>query len=460
MFAKVLKTIKKYGMIDPGERVGVAVSGGSDSVALLTVLHDLVPRGGFSLVVVHVHHGLRGAESDRDADFVKTLADGLGLPLATGTIPPGTLSDGGGASLEDRARRERYRIFDEIGKLHGLTKMALGHTLDDQAETVLMKFLRGAGAAGLRGMLPVRDGFFIRPLLETTRREIQEFLDKRGILYVTDSTNEDDCYLRNRIRRRVLPELAELVNPNLAETLERTAEIFRDEEDWLKEMTNSAADRLGLRFDRVPVEIDLAKLRDCNRALQRRLIKLCLNSVPVGGPERGFEHVEAVLSLVEGDNPSGRLDLGGGLEARREYDRLVVGRRPEPDETTVGTSFSCVARCPGVTPIDAIARSLSLEMVDKAGAGTAGIAFMDMDTIDGLLTVRNVLPGDRIQPLGMKGHKKLKSLFIDAKVPRRLRCRIPLLADARSIIWVPGICLSERVRVRKETRAVMKAEIV
>ncbi|OPL14858.1 MAG: hypothetical protein AVO39_08505 [delta proteobacterium MLS_D] len=460
MFFNVLKTIKKYGMIDPKDRVGVALSGGGDSVALLTVLHDLAPRLGFSLVVVHVHHGLRGAESDRDADFVKTLADGLGLPLATGTIPPGVLSGGRGASLEDRARRERYRIFDEIATSHGLTKIALGHTLDDQAETVLMKFLRGAGPAGLRGILPVRDEFFIRPLLETTRREVQEFLDARGIFYVTDSTNEDDCYLRNRIRRRVLPELTELCNPNLAETLGRTAEIFRDEENWLEDMTISAAARLGLRFDRVPVEIDLAKLRDCNRALQRRLIRVCLSSVPVRGPEHGFEHVEAVLSLVEGGNPSGRCDLGGRLEARREYDRLIFDRLPEPDETSVETSFSCVARCPGVTPIDAIARSLSLEIVDKAGAGTAGVAFVDMDAIDGSLTVRSMLPGDRIQPLGMKGHKKLKSLFIDAKVPRRRRSRIPLLADASSVIWVPGICLSERVRVRKETRTVVKAEIV
>ncbi|MDD5476359.1 MAG: tRNA lysidine(34) synthetase TilS [Syntrophales bacterium] len=469
ILSKVKRTIENHGMIVPGDRVGVALSGGADSVVLLSLLLDLALPLEFSVVIIHVNHGLRGAESERDAAFVEELGRKLSIPVETGRIPPAAVAaKKGRASLEDRARTERYRIFEEIRKKRQLSKIALGHTLDDQAETILMKFLRGAGLAGLRGMLPVRGGLYIRPLLETSREEVLACLRIRGLSCVADSSNSDEQFLRNRIRLTLLPELEVSCNPNLRDTLVRMAVIIRDEEDFLDARAEECLVSLGLRFVEAPLDVKIAPLRGLHRALQRRLVRKCLESMSAAGHERGFDHVEAVLSLMEGVNPSGMAALGDGLIARREYDRIIFEK---PDSGKPGVRmealrqkviFSRRVNIPGLTPINEISSVLSInivkaEDVDFSGPGTA---FMDADAFDGPLTVRSTRPGDRIQPLGMDGHKKLKSLFIDEKVPRNLRSGIPVLSDSRSVIWVPGICLSERVKVLTRTRRIVRAELV
>lgn len=466
ILSKVRKTIETQGMIQRGDRIGVALSGGADSVALLSLLQDLAAPLGFSTVVIHVNHGLRGAESNRDQAFAQKTAEMFSLPLETRAIPPDAMVAGKrGPSLENRARTERYRIFEELRSSLGLSKLALGHTLDDQAETIIMKFLRGTGLAGLRGMLPLRDGFYIRPLLETTRREVLACLEGRNLSFVTDSSNADQRFLRNRVRMTVLPGLAASCNPNLAETLCRMAAVIRDEEDCLEAMSRESRATLGLTGAGPPCDISVTEFRALHRALRRRLVRKCLEAAGGVPGERGFDQVEAVLSLVDGDNPSGRVILGGGLRARREYGRLIIEAddSPAPGRDPAGAvAFSYPVAIPGVTPIDEISRVISLDIVEPETVDFRGSRFvyMDADAIDGPLTVRSVLPGDRIQPLGMAGHKKMKSLFIDEKIPRHQRSRIPLLADGRSVIWVPGICLSERVRIDEGTRRIVKADLI
>lgn len=466
ILSKVRKTIETQGMIERGDRVGVALSGGADSVALLSLLNDLAAPLGFSIVVIHVNHGLRGAESNRDEAFARQTAGMLSLPMEARTIPSDAMAAGkGGPSLEDRARTERYRIFEELRISLGLSKLALGHTMDDQAETIMMKFLRGSGLAGLRGMLHLREGFYIRPLLDTARRDVLALLEERNLSFVTDSSNADQRFLRNRVRMTVLPGLAASCNPNLVETLCRMAVVIRDEEDCLEGMVRESMASLDLTGAGPPWEIHVTELRALHRALRRRLIRNCLGTSRGVGGEHGFDHVEAVLSLADGDNPSGRVILGGGLRARREYGRLIIEADDSPargrDPAGVGT-FSHPVAIPGVTAIDEISRVISLAMVERGSVDfrDSRFVFMDADAIDGPLMVRSVLPGDRIQPLGMKGHKTMKSLFIDAKIPRHQRSRIPLLADGRSVIWVPGICLSERVRIDDGTRRIVKADLI
>lgn len=466
ILSQVRKTIEAQGMIRRGDRVGVALSGGADSVALLSLLKDLADSLGFSIVVIHVNHGLRGEESNRDEAFAKQTAGLFFLPIETRAIPADAMTaTRRGTSLEDRARTERYRVFEELRSSLNLSKLALGHTLDDQAETIIMKFLRGTGLAGLRGMLPLRDGFYIRPLLETTRREILACLEARNLSFVTDSSNADPRFLRNRVRMTVLPGLAASCNPNLAETLCRMAAVIRDEENCLEAMARESWDSLGFTGAGLSCDISVTAFRALHRALQRRLIRKFLETVPRVQGERGFDHVEAVLSLVEGNNPSGRVILGGGLRARREYGRLIVEAddSPAPGRNLAGwIAFSHPVAIPGKTPINEISRVIFLDMVEPETVDFSGSrsVYMDADAIDGPLTARSVLPGDRIQPLGMEGHKKLKSLFIDAKIPRYQRPRIPVLADQRSVIWVPGICLSERVKIGEGTRRIVKADLI
>lgn len=466
LVAKVRKTIERYGMFEPGERVGVGLSGGADSTALLSVLHRIAPEMDISLFLIHVNHGLRGGESDHDAAFVEELSRSFGLPLEVETIAPGVLESGRRASIEDRARDLRYRVFESVRRSAGLTKIALGHTMDDQAETVLMKFLRGSGLTGLRGMLPLRDGVFARPLIETTREEVLDYLKSEGLSYVTDSTNVDERYLRNKVRRTVLPFLEETCNPNLREVLVRTADILREEEDLILGLVTDEARKLAVDPSADLVEIDLKAFRVCHRAIQRRLTRECLESRSSWMRERGFEHVESVLSLVNGNNPSAVVDLGGGIWAWREYDRLFIGKSTRKSRDTRETEepgFCYTVRFPGRTPIKAISKVLSLEMIDAGlvqPPGDLSTVYLNASALKGVLTVRSMLPGDRIQPIGMKGHKKVKDLFIDAKVPRRLRRSIPLLVDERSVIWVWGYCLSERVKIRKGDMTVVKAEII
>ncbi len=293
---KARNTIKKHAMLRAGDRVGVALSGGADSVALLHMLANLAPEYALELFALHLNHGIRGEESDRDEAFVRKLAGSMNIPLESERISIPKLRQERGGSLEDLCRDERYAFFERMARRRRLDKVALGHTLSDQAETIIMRFLRGSGLEGLKGFLPVRDGIYIRPLMEVTRDEILSFLGEEGIPFVTDSSNRDETYLRNRIRGRLVPELKASYNVRLEENIGRTAEILRLEDDFIRESVAGIIAEWTIDTDRA--RLPVPKLKELHPALLWRLIKTILETHSPVKNGIGYLHVKAVADLI------------------------------------------------------------------------------------------------------------------------------------------------------------------
>ncbi len=457
MMRKVRETIERHTMVTPGDRVGVAVSGGADSVTLLHLLFELADEYNLTLTVLHLNHGIRGEEADRDESFVKKLAESMGIPCAVERVSVPKLRRQRGGSIEDICRQERYAFFDRSVRKQGLSRIALGHTLNDQAETVIMRFLRGSGLDGLKGFLPIRERIYIRPLMEVTRDEVVSFLKKRKIPFITDSSNEDPAFARNRIRNHLVPELRDQYNMRLEENISRTAGILRLEDDFIRESVAGIVSEWGIDLHRACLPV--LKLRQLHPALRWRLIKTILEG---HSPQRngiGYLHVKAVAELIDGSGPSASADLPFDLVARREYDDLVI--EPNDGYPDAG-DFAYDVLIPGGVDIVETRQRMAFDLVDagEVDPRSSNPVFMDRNAISFPLVVRNIRPGDRIQPLGMGGVKKVARLMVDEKVPKAARGSIPLLTDRTSVLWVPGVRLSDRVKITDMTEKVVKAEII
>jgi len=469
MLAKVRKTIDKHRMIAPGDRVLVGLSGGADSVALLSVLDRLRPALGHTLAAAHFNHRTRGAESDRDEAHARRLCETLRIDLVTGALATRRPT---GVSLEDFLRRERYGFLQGTAEAAGANRIALGHHRADQAETVLMNLIRGSGTAGLAGIPAVRNGgLIIRPLIDCSRRDITGYLGRKGLPCVEDRSNLDERFLRNRIRSRLMPELERHFNPSIGDTLCRLADVLREENGY---MTGQAQAHLsGWTHAQPPgregrLAVPVGELRQMHTALRRRVILEIARDLAGVGSAIGFEHVQAVLDLAGGRNPGGTLDLPGGLSVRRTYGLLEFCRAPGKSRAARSKEIRPVhiprqeVPATGTVRLEGVGLTLRFREMRRApSVSTAGRkTYLDLDRVSGPLVLRGIEPGDRIQPLGMKGTRKLKSLLIDEKIPRDLRGRMAVLADDLSVLWVPGLRLSERVRVGEGTRRVLSAEII
>ena len=467
---KVRKTMVRHAMVERGGRLLVAVSGGPDSVALLHLLAMMASEYELSLVVAHLNHGLRGKEADREESFVRRMSQEMGLKCVSRKVDIITLKEPG-KSMEELCRDQRYTFLQEAATAVQATKIALGHHLDDQAETVLMHLLRGSGAEGLHGMLPQREGMIIRPLLEVTRKEILSFLTETGLTSMDDSSNAHDCHLRNRIRHHLLPLLQDGYNPQIAANLSRTAEIMRLDDDYLAAEVEIWLKEQGIVCGTEGQSLALPEFLKLHEAIQQRIIRTLLSGILPFGKGISYRHVKAVLALAKGCHGSADLDLPGGVLLRREYERLVFARRScrghagVTGRSRVLPHYCYALAVPGVFHIPEAGATISLQWADRPSSFLpdtlgVGVALLDYDALRPPLVIRNVLPGDRMQPLGMAGTKKLKSIFIDDKIPWARRRHLPLLADRESIIWLASGRISERARVTEKTRLVLNAEIV
>lgn len=448
-------------LLAPGDHVLVAVSGGPDSTALLRLLVDLAPAWSLRISAGHVHHGLRGRESDEDADFVAALCRRWDVPLrierGRRPAPTGTRK---GRSLQEWAREVRYAFLHRTAGELRATSVALAHTADDQAETMLLWMLRGAGATGLAGIPRRRDGRLVRPLLSVRRQDILEFLEATGVPYRSDSSNLSPAYLRNRIRHELLPVLRRF-NPAIVELLCRQADLLRADDqcleqqaaDWLRRLEPQDSARLTLRGD----EVEALPL-----ALQRRVVRQLLRQRSDGGRWPSFRTVAAVLALVTQGRPGSTL-LVPGARVTRDYGTTRIERlapsEPPPSVPPEGIPLPI----PGAVlwpPTEEVIAVQWSEDATACPASPARRAVLDPARFTPELRVRTWRPGDRFQPAGMAGHrKKLQDYFSDLKVPRDRRRRIPLVVAPEGILWVVGYRADQRVRATRSTTRALVVEV-
>jgi len=454
LFRRVAEVIRRNNLIRAGDRVLVAVSGGPDSVCLLTVLTELRDRRfipGLPLHIAHVNYGLRGEESEKDEGFVRDLGTRLGVPVSCERVRMG-LHPGG--SLQGRARDIRYAFFAKVLLECGLTTVATGHTADDQAETILLWMLRGSGSKGLGGIPITREGGIIRPLLGVSRSDVLDYLTSRGIPYRMDASNAKALYRRNRIRHELLPLLRSF-NPRIVETLAREAEILATDAAALDEVEREQWKDIVIESSPRRVVVSSNRLSAQPLGIRRRLVRRALALVRGRAAGLTFRHVSAVLErLVEGRDGV-ILNLPGGVRAGRAGDLLTfdhgceergAGERatwaagvplPVPGEVQFGESRRLLA---------VAGRDIPLQ--DRPGQSVV----VDADRFGGPLSVRYWRRGDWFCPAGMYGHrKKLQDFFTDLKVPKRLRNAVPLVVAPAGIVWVVGYRGDERFKAEAAT---------
>jgi tRNA(Ile)-lysidine synthase len=434
-----VRAVQSSGTIAPGDAIVVAVSGGADSTALLHVLWRLREPWNLRLTAAHFDHGLRGDASRRDAEAVASLCRGLGVALATGRAGPLH-----GPSLEAAARRARYAFLARVALGQGASKVAVAHHRDDQAETVLLRLLRGAGAEGLAGMRPVRplaSGVtLVRPLLAVGGEEVRAHCAAHGLPVREDETNRDLRFARNRIRHVLLPLLEREYQPGCRDALARAARLLADDDEWLVRQAAEAFARL-----RRGAALDAAGLAALPAAVARRVIRLWWREACGRHEALAFEHVEALRLGREVDLPGGRhATSAGGLL------RLLPGRRRQ--------TFAYALTLPGAAdvPEAGVRVTARLSATAPQELPSPSVAAGDADAVAAPLTVRSRRPGDRFRPLGAPGTRKLQDVLVDARVPREERDRIPVIADAEGrILWVPGVRQADHWRLGPGVRRVL-----
>lgn len=409
MEEKVLRYIRRNALLEAGDDLTVALSGGTDSVALLWVLRRLADRLGITFRAAHFHHGIRGSEADRDADFCRELCASWEVPFTLGRGDAPARAAATGESLEEAARVLRYEFL--LGTAPGL--VATAHNADDNAETLLIHLLRGTGLRGLGGIPPKRDRI-VRPLLSCSRAEIGALLEREGLPHMEDSSNECDDCLRNRLRHRVLP-LLRAENPALSATLGRTAALVRAEDEYLSHLAARAAEdcRAGEGWS-------CERLLALDPVLRRRVLVSALWSLGVENPSAVC--VRSLEELLRA-GPSARLDLPDGLRARREYDRLLLGGEAEPAPLP-----ELSLRIPGDTVLPGEQGRIRCFVTKNSNFSKKNLTTFALkyDMIAAHeLKVRGRRPGDRLRLSG--GGKSLKALMIDRKLPARLRASLPVL---------------------------------
>jgi tRNA(Ile)-lysidine synthase len=444
-------------MLSGGEKVLIGLSGGPDSVCLLSVLSALRERFMLEISAAYIDHGLRPHETDKEIEFCRNLCGRLNVPFYTKAVNVKSYARDRKMNMQEAARQLRYEALEEISQDIGTGRIALGHTADDQAETLLMRLFRGSGPTGLSGIPPVRKTI-IRPLIETGRGEIEKFLEDEKTGHITDSSNLKKSYLRNKIRLSLVPMLKEY-NPDIIETLSKTAAIFRDEERYFEIIVTKALMKLISRKTDSRIELFLAPLEIMDKAIIRRVLRRAIDETK---DLRGisFIHIEDIIGLVRSGDSGDRIYLPKGIRAVKDYSILILTSEPPvalgtysltvPGEVILKEAGILIKSSP-------IAASEFQKVQYKDGRTVSGV--FDSDKLVYPLVVRSRRHGDFFYPAGFGRRKKIQDFFVDEKVPRDERDRVPLILSGNDIIWVVGYRGDERFKVGEGTEKGVKFEV-
>jgi tRNA(Ile)-lysidine synthase len=431
---QVRKTIRAFEMLSGGEHVLVAVSGGADSTALLLCLHTLAVEYQLKLSVAHLNHGIRGTEADADEDFVRQMSANLGLRFISETTDIKQQAKTARRNMEDLARQRRYEFLWRSAGEIGARKIAVGHTMNDQAETALFRFIRGSGIEGLSAIHPVVGGTVIRPLIECSRAAIIEYLKQRECPYRDDSTNADLRHSRNRIRRELIPYLESHFNPRMIGTLAREANLAREAWGYIESQAKESFWRIHARTNE-GILLNIKDFLQIDPALQkdvcRQALLECLGSL------RGItsRHIDGLLSLAGKHQSGAQIQLPHGCIASRQFDSILLQK-----EASQNPAFLCELNVPGrciVSETGAIFTAVRCSAPDLQTIKNACArqAFLAPSALPGALTIRSRAPGDRY---GGPGHRKVKKMLIDGRIPFIERARLPMITAGNIVIWIPG----------------------
>ncbi|MEQ9619273.1 MAG: tRNA lysidine(34) synthetase TilS [Deltaproteobacteria bacterium] len=428
----------------------MGVSGGADSIALLHILNELSdyrPR----IIVAHLNHGIRGNEAERDSEFVGRIADSLNLQFEYGEADTPVYKEKSKLSLEEAARALRYEFFHKVREKHRASKIATAHTLDDQAETVLMRLIRGSGRPGLSGIPPVSKPHIIRPLIDTSRSMVEEYLRSRGIPWIEDSTNELRTLLRNRIRLDLIPELKNY-NPQIKETLARTSDILRLEDDYIKREGEKHFKRIFSK-DEKELTGKLEKYKRLHAALRMSVLRLALDHTA------SLKNVSSV-HLISADEfltsaaPSGEVSFPGGIAVAKGYDYFLV-----TSQSGLKREFSHTIPSTGKWSFPELEVEIEKARAESLAEESENLVYLAREAVEFPIEVRSFKPGDRFIPLGMKNRKKLKNYFIDCKIPRFLRYRIPVFTSNGEIMWLGGLRIDERFKLKNKGKEALRFKL-
>jgi tRNA(Ile)-lysidine synthase len=453
---KALLTILEHQMVNSGDKIVVAVSGGPDSVCLLKILFQLQSWLNISLIVAHLNHGLRPKEDERETEFVANLSRSLNLTLAYDKAD--NLTKAHGSSIEEKAREIRYQFLEKVLDEYHAQKVALGHNMNDQAETVLMHLLRGAGPTGLSGMPPIREERFIRPLINISRDEIHTYLKQKDIPFMMDSSNLEKRYLRNKIRLDLIPLLLNY-QPQLIEHLGELAFLCRQEDQFMEEEANKGLQMVTLDSSDHSLDLSLTTFKNISIPLRFRIIRQAIKRVKGNLRRIDIGHIKAIIDLANNERPQIRMNLPENLMVKKIYERL---RFSLGTETETG-DFSYIIKNNGRFEIPEINQTISLEEISKKdfllSSPSRHEAFLDLDRLQWPLRGRNFRAGDKFMPLGLNGFKKVKDIFIDNKIPSEQRKKILILENCDDIVWVCGIRIDDRYRVKEKTKRILRCKI-
>jgi tRNA(Ile)-lysidine synthase len=457
---KVERLIREERLIAPQMRVVVGISGGADSVALLSVLKEIAPPFSLKIHAAHLNHLLRD-EAAADAVFVRRLAQSMDIPLTVGYARVARLAETRRMSIEEAGRLARYKFLIHVARRVGAQRIAVGHHTGDQVETVIFNFMRGAGPSGIAG-IPARNRLgVIRPLLEVSRGEIEDYCRGRGLTWRVDATNLSTDYRRNRIRGELLPYLRRFFNPQVDRAIAQTAEIVSQENRFLEHLTIRIWRQIAEAGPRSDYRLPLAQFAALPLVLQRRLLRKLICGKGYALKDFGYQNYSDCLNFLQKSRPGGELHLPHGLRLIKNsrYFTVVKGLPPE----SVGKGARRILKIPGTTEIPELGLSISAEIKPYRAAADCLLYLstenyqecFDYDKIKLPLVVRTRLTGDRIRPFGLKGTKKVKDLFNDFKVPLHQRDSVPLVASDAEIYWAVGYRRGAAAPVTQGTERVL-----
>lgn len=458
MIDKVRDIIKKYGLIDKGDRIVVAVSGGADSICLLHILYVLKEEFDLQLYAAHLNHNFRGIEAQMDAQYVANFCEELDIICFIKSVNAPKYAREHGLSDEEAGRILRYEFFEEILDKVGANKVAIAHNQNDQAETVLMRLMRGTGIQGLTAIHHER-GYIIRPLLDISRKAIEDYCFINKLSPRIDKTNLEPIYHRNKIRLELIPYIEKEYNPNIVENLARTADILRKDSDFIEEYARDKYRELKIDNDRDYIALDINDVNKLHPALQSRIFRLVAEDLVGKREVLEYKHIQSTTELMERGETGKKILLPMGIIVRISYDRIIFTTREDEEDEKI---FYYKLPSDGSIYIEDIDATINIKIRDRSEIKGISrdkyIKSFDYDKIESDLNIRNRREGDRFWPLGLTGTKKLKDFFIDYKIDREERNRIPLICDGDEIMWVIGYRISEKYKITDDTKKILVLE--